>query len=85
MSSNPGLQRIKWSDKVTESGIELAGNAGVDRTGLILSAQLVAAGPNGETVVLFIVRRDDNKTVVVPEPMIEYVDEPKHVLYGRPV
>lgn len=66
--------KVKWQDKVTASGISLAGSTGVDQEGLLLGTQIVA-GPQGEMGVLFVVRRlHDNAVVIMPSVNCQFVE-----------
>jgi len=58
------VQRIEWSDKVTESDIKLEGCATVARTGVIIGVIPVPTGP-GQMAISFLTRRDGDGALAV--------------------
>ena len=70
---------VKWQEKVTESGIQIAGPSTIDRVGEVLSSQAFPMQNGGQIgfMVAFIVRRlPDNKILVIDGNNCEWSEDP---------
>lgn len=70
---------VKWQERQTESGIQIAGPSTIDRTGEVLATQACPM-QNGSQIgfmLVFVVRRlPDNKILVVDGNTCEWTQDP---------
>ena len=66
--------RVSWEDKVTETGIQLAGSSSIARSGVILAGILVPYDQNSMGPA-FIVKRDGDQLVtIIPTHLCKFLE-----------